>query len=67
MNKEKVDLFGNMMLFFAWLNISLAFISAVYLNPSANIFVYAQVALLVLLAPVLLVADMIHEEQIRRE
>ena len=53
-------------LYFSWLVLSLAFISAVYLNPSANIFLYLQVALIVLFPPGLLLADMIHEEQIRR-
>jgi hypothetical protein len=53
-------------LYFSWLVLSLVFISAVYLNPSANIFLYLQVALIVLFPPGLLLADMIHQEQIRR-
>ncbi|WP_337767306.1 hypothetical protein [Phascolarctobacterium succinatutens] len=53
-------------LYFSWLVLSLVFISAVYLNPSANIFIYLQVALIVLFPPGLLLAVMIHEEQIRR-
>lgn len=64
--KENVDLFGRITLYFAWLIISLMFIIAVYLNPNANIFVWLQVGLIILLAPCLLVADMIHTEQIRR-
>lgn len=66
MIEENIDLFSRITLYFAWLIISLMFISAVYLNPSANIFLYLQVALIVLFPPCLLVADMIHTEQIRR-
>ena len=66
MIEENVDLFSRIALYFAWLIISLMFIIAVYLNPSANIFVWLQVGLIILLMPCLLVADMIYEEQIRR-
>ena len=66
MIEENVDWFGRIILYFAWLIISLMFIIAVYLNPSANIFIYLQVALIVLFPPCLLLADIIHQEQIRR-